>query len=187
MDVPRAMLSRTRPTIRSFSVSTRTASDSSSSASDIALLLEQPTWSVASLLPKSDDTPQEDSELSVYQLRHLFRLSALPFPTDPEEQAAKIATLQTQLHFVRNVQNVDTTGLKPLQAIRDETKEGMKQYIIGLKEVEEALSQEESYGHNRRPRRRNGKIDTGDVENWDALATASRKAGRYIVVDGAEQ
>ena len=121
------------------------------------------------------------------QLRHLLRLSALPFPTTPEEQAAKIATLRTQLHFVRDVQSVDTAGLKPLQAIRDETKEGMKQYTIGIKDVEQALLQEDSYGHNRRPRRRKGKASAGDVEDWDALATAARKAGRYIVVNGAEQ
>ncbi|OAA55956.1 DUF726 domain containing protein [Niveomyces insectorum RCEF 264] len=160
------------------------------SHADVAKLLEHPTWSVRSLL--SDETSSsaaaEQDAITPAQLRHLLRLSALPCPSSPAEQQAKIDTLRTQLCFVRDVQSVDTTGLRPLPSIRDETRAGLKEQAIGVEDVQQALLQEESFGHNRRPRRRKQKpaSDTLSAEAWDVLGTATRKAGRYIVVEGAD-
>lgn len=92
-----------------------------------------------------------------------------------------IATLQSQLQFVRAIQNVDTKDVEPLRAIRDETEDGMKEVTIGLDNLKEMLSAEERVGFYKRPRRVKGKIES-DAEKWDALATASRKAGKYFVV-----
>ena len=98
-----------------------------------------------------------------------------------------IATLQSQLHFVRAIQRVDTTGVEPLRAIRDETRDGLAEATIGLDTdaVRAALGAEEFLGHCRRPRRRRdvpAGADTKEAEDWDALGTASQTVGRYFVV-----
>ncbi len=97
-----------------------------------------------------------------------------------------IATLQSQLHFVKAVQRVDTTGLEPLQAIRDETEGGRRESAIGLDDLKEALAKETRVGHYKRPRRVKEKIES-EAENWDALSTASKKAGKYFVVESAKK
>lgn len=154
---------------------------------DVAKLLERPTWSVRALLASQKSRPtDEDDTITPALLRHLLRLSALPFPSSPDEQAAKINTLRAQLHFVRDVQSVNTAGLRPLQSIRDETCEAVQEQTIGIREVEQALLQEESFGHNKRPRRRKPKVASSSTEEWDVLGLATRTAGRYVVVDGAE-
>lgn len=98
-----------------------------------------------------------------------------------------IQTLQSQLHFVRAIQQVDTTGIEPLRSIRDETAAGLEEETIGLAQLKEALEAEEVRGHCRRPRRKQDVlVDTTGVEDWDALATASERAGRYFVVRSAK-
>lgn len=97
-----------------------------------------------------------------------------------------IATLQSQLHFVKAVQRVDTTGLEPLQAIRDETDEGRREITIGLEDLKEALAKEIKVGHYKRPKRVKEKI-VSEAEKWDALSTASKKAGKYFVVESAKK
>lgn len=99
-----------------------------------------------------------------------------------------LSTLESQLHFVRAVREVDTAGVEPLRAIRDETARGVREQTIGLEELREALAKEDVIGHARRPRRRRGgagkkgeSIDP-EVEGWDVLAGASETAGRYFVV-----
>jgi Asp-tRNA(Asn)/Glu-tRNA(Gln) amidotransferase C subunit len=97
-----------------------------------------------------------------------------------------LATLQSQLHFVREIQAVDTTGVEPLQALRDETEEGIKEITVGLEELKEALSKEDVVGRMRRPRRRRGDVvDTDGAEEWDVLGPAKRKVGKYFVVDSS--
>lgn len=96
-----------------------------------------------------------------------------------------IATLQSQLQFVKAVQRVDTKGLEPLQAIRDETEEGRKQSAIGLEHLKDVLAKETRVGHYQRPRRVKEKMKS-EAENWDALSTASKKAGKYFVVESAK-
>lgn len=98
-----------------------------------------------------------------------------------------LATLHAQLHFVRDIQNVDTEGVEPLQSIRDETEEGIREVTIGLDQLKEALAKEDVVGRNRRPRRRRTeKVDAKDVEDWDVLGTAGDKVetpgGKYFVV-----
>ena len=98
-----------------------------------------------------------------------------------------IVTLQSQLHFVRAIQQVDTEGVEPLRSIRDETGAGLKEIKIGVEELKAALDVEESRGHHCRPRRkRDMPVDTSGAENWDVLALAAHKAGRYFVAKSAK-
>lgn len=97
-----------------------------------------------------------------------------------------IATLQSQLHFVKAVQRVDTKDLEPLQAIRDETKEARQASTIGLEDLKDALAKETHVGHYKRPRRVRERVES-EAENWDALSTASKKSGKYFVVESAKK
>ena len=97
-----------------------------------------------------------------------------------------ISTLQSQLQFVRTVQRVNTEGVKPLSAIQDETEAAVRENTIGLDDLKALLDKEEHVGHYRRPRRVKEKIES-EAESWDALGNASRKAGRYFVVESASK
>jgi hypothetical protein len=112
-------------------------------------------------------------------------LSALPLPSTPEEEADMISDLQSQLHFVRDIQRVDVSGVEPLRAIRDETEAGIMEATVGLKDVQDVLDEEVPFGRARRPRRvinKKAAEMAAGVEDWDALATASETRGRYFVV-----
>jgi hypothetical protein len=86
---------------------------------------------------------------------------------------------------------VDTTGVEPLAAIRDETTEGREEATIGLAALRDILDNEDKVGVYQRPRR---KLDAGRgggegaqggggvEEGWDPLAMAARTEGRYYVV-----
>ncbi|EHK49032.1 hypothetical protein TRIATDRAFT_180264, partial [Trichoderma atroviride IMI 206040] len=154
----------------------------SSTAQDI---LSKPTWSVSSLLP-SQSHAESPETITPAQLHHLLRLSALPLPKSPAEEQSMIETLQSQLQFARAVQRVDTSGVEPLRAIRDETEAATKENTIGLDDLKDALAKEALVGHYQRPRRVKEQIQS-DAENWDALATASRKAGKYFVVESGKK
>lgn len=95
-----------------------------------------------------------------------------------------IGVLQSQLLFVRDIQSVDTQGVEPLRAIRDETKAGLNEATIGVDQLRGALSQEVAFGRSRRPRRQ--KQAEGEIleveEGWDPLQTASETTGPYFVV-----
>ncbi|RAL66049.1 hypothetical protein DID88_005710 [Monilinia fructigena] len=150
-------------------------------------LLSKPTWSVRSLLPFPNEKPAE--EITVKQLHHLCRLSALPLPKTPEEEKKLLDTLHLQLHFLRDIQKVDTEGIEPLRSIRDETLEAEAYESIGLdtEEIKTALQKEEFEGRNKRPKRRtDGVVDTKGVENWDVTATATENVefggGKYFIV-----
>ena len=82
---------------------------------------------------------------------------------------------------------MDTEGVEPLQSIRDETEEGIREATIGLEDVRAALDEEEFEGRNRRPRRRKGPAFTEkEVEGWDVLGTAEETVevggARFFVV-----
>lgn len=105
-----------------------------------------------------------------------------------------LETLHAQLHFVRDIQGVDTRGVEPLQSIRDETVEGREESSIGVEELREALEAEEIVGRNRRLRRKPGrgvKVDTKGVEDWDVLGTAGEVVenglGRFFVVRSGKE
>lgn len=96
-----------------------------------------------------------------------------------------LSTLHAQLHFVRAIQQVDTQGIKPLYAIRDETRAGLAEASIGLGTgaIREALAGEEAAGRCQRPRRRRSNEEKGAGEaGWDVLGQAQEKVGRYFVV-----
>ena len=131
-------------------------------------LLSKPSWSVASLLPK--ENASEPLEVSSKQLRHLLKLSALPPPKDDTEEANMLKTLSSQLHFVKEIQKADTTGVEPLQSLRDETAEGEQNAELGLEALKEALAAEDVRGkfHPRIRRRR----DRAEVkkDEWNVKA-----------------
>ena len=93
-----------------------------------------------------------------------------------------LKTLHSQLHFVKDIQGVDTEGVEPLQSIRDETREGIREATIGLEDVRGILKEEEFKGRNRRPRRRRGlAVTEKEIEGWDVFDTA----GETVDVGGA--
>ncbi|EMD95980.1 hypothetical protein COCC4DRAFT_35727 [Bipolaris maydis ATCC 48331] len=180
--------------IRSFAPSTlRLEKDSKEPAhlrenvgihpSELEQLLAEPTWSVESLLPpktRAPDAPQVTSQ----QLHHLLRLSALPPPETPEQEKKMLDTLAAQLHFVGKIQEVDTTGVKPLRAIRDETAAAEEEQKITLETLKDALAKEKVVGrHHKRIQRDTTPVDAKDVEDWDVLGSAERKSGKYFVVE----
>lgn len=151
-------------------------------------LLSRPTWSVRSLRGPPTPSPEQQRHHAITppQLHHLLRLAALPQPASAGEEAAMIATLQSQLQFVRAVQRVDTAGVEPLSAIRDETDAAVREGTVGLEDLRDALGREARVGHYKRPRRVREKVDA-PAEEWDALSTASRKAGKYFVVESGSK
>ena len=150
---------------------------------ELEQLLAEPTWSVESLLPpktRAPDAPQVTSQ----QLHHLLRLSARPPPETPEQEKKMLDTLAAQLHFVGKIQEVDTTGVKPLRAIRDETAAAEEEQKITLETLKDALSKEKVVGrHHKRLQRDTTPVNAKEVEEWDVLGSAERKAGKYFVVE----
>jgi hypothetical protein len=87
---------------------------------------------------------------------------------------------------------VNTEGVEPLQSIRDETEEGIKEATIGMEDLKEAFAAEETIGRNKRPRRkRDEPVNTKGVEDWDVLGTASDKVetplGKFFVVRSGKE
>nr|OQO17978.1 hypothetical protein B0A51_15900 [Rachicladosporium sp. CCFEE 5018] len=164
------------------------------SAIDVAALLSKPTWSVASLLPSaSPSTSTTTPEITSKQLHHLLRLSALPPPASEAEESSLLASLSQHLHFVNEIQSVDTTGVEPLQGLRDETKQGEKESELGLEALKEALGKEKVVGryHRRIRRLRDGGKGEGregvEEEMGDVMGMAGKKVGRFFVVEGGKK
>jgi Asp-tRNA(Asn)/Glu-tRNA(Gln) amidotransferase C subunit len=150
---------------------------------ELEQLLAEPTWSVKSLLPPKERAP-DAPKITSQQLHHLLRLSALPPPESPEEEQKMLDTLAAQLHFVGKIQDVDTTGVKPLRAIRDETAAAEKEQTVTHGKVQKALEKEKVVGrYHKRIERDNTPVDAKDVEDWDVLGSAERKSGKYFVVE----
>ncbi|KAG6025476.1 hypothetical protein E4U41_001514 [Claviceps citrina] len=167
----------------------QTAKLSIRTGSTVDDMLAKPSWSIRSLReppppPAAADSPSAAETITTRQLHHLLRLAALPLPQSPAEEASMIETLQSQLRFVRAVQRVDTTGVEPLRAIRDETPEAVRENTITLGDMEPLLEEEEQVGHYRRPRRTRAQLE--ESEKWHVLGTASRKAGKYFVVESSK-
>lgn len=95
-----------------------------------------------------------------------------------------LADLRAQLHFVREVQRLNTEGVEPLRSLRDETDEN----VVGLERMREALDKEVVVGKWRKRRRRGAAEEKGEggkvgTERWDPLGQAARRVGRYFVVE----
>ncbi|KAJ4356164.1 uncharacterized protein N0V89_004194 [Didymosphaeria variabile] len=150
---------------------------------DVEIALEgEPTWDVESLLPPEKQAP-DAPKITSQQLNHLLRLSALPLPKSQEEENKMLSTLSDQLHFVGKIQQVDTMGVKPLRAIRDETAAAEAEQTITLKTLKDALAKEKVIGkHYKRIQRDTTPVDASNAERWDVLGSAERKQGKYFVV-----
>jgi Asp-tRNA(Asn)/Glu-tRNA(Gln) amidotransferase C subunit len=146
--------------------------------------LRTPTWSVRSLLPDPATVEQQAPTVTPNQLHHLLRLSALPQPKDAEEESSMLKTLETQLHFVREIQKVDTVGVEPLVSIRDETPEAREEDTITLADLQEDLDAEEKVGTSGRVKRvARDDPEAKKAENWGLFKMAEGKmAGRFFVV-----
>jgi Asp-tRNA(Asn)/Glu-tRNA(Gln) amidotransferase C subunit len=93
-------------------------------------------------------------------------------------------TLAAQLHFVGKMQEVDTTGVEPLRAIRDETMVAEEEQTITVASLKEALAREKIIGtHHKRIQRETTPVNARDAEDWDVLGSAERKAGKYFTVE----
>ncbi|KAI9665694.1 MAG: hypothetical protein M1821_003628 [Bathelium mastoideum] len=161
---------------------------SSLSDSETHKFLSNPTWSVKSLLPCTRHH-QAIGAVSSTQLHHLLRLSALPLPSSQDEEIIMLATLNTQLQFVREIQKVDTTGVKPLRSLRDETPQGQKESEVRLRDLKEAFDREEVRGkhHKRIRRRQQAPVDTQGAEDWNVLGYAERTVGKFFVVENTKE
>ena len=148
----------------------------------IAAMLEKPTWSVRTLLPEANSSATPT--VTPKQLHHLLRLSALRPPKNEQEEAKMLKTLESQIHFVREIQKVDTTGIDPLRAIRDETAEGTEEQTIKLADLQEYLDAEEVVGRNGRIKRRSKEdLEAKAAEDWDPFAMSEgKKIGKYFFV-----
>lgn len=159
---------------------------SSSSETDIESLLSKPSWSVRSLLPDAAAEKASSPSVTPQQLHHLLRLSALPQPTSAAEEQSMLKTLEAQIHFVKEIQRVDATGVTPLQSIRDESSHAVEENTIGLEQLKEALSRERVHGRRHRIQRMPAeKNEHPDGNAWDgkALGYASKTKGPFFVVE----
>ncbi|KAF7184251.1 hypothetical protein CNMCM7691_004937 [Aspergillus felis] len=173
-----------RHALRFRAYGSRPYSSSKADEVDIDDILPKPSWSVKSLLPS--ESAIESTTVTPKQLHHLLRLSALPQPASKEEEDAMLRTLKSQIHFVKEIQSVDTTGVEPLQAIRDETPEAIQENTIGLEQLKEAMAKERVVGRNRRIHRvESARNDRPDGDAWDgnALGYASKTKGKFFVVE----
>lgn len=96
-----------------------------------------------------------------------------------------LKTLESQIHFVKEIQRVDTANVTPLRSIRDESDEAVKESTIGLDNLREAMAKERVVGRSKRIHRiQTEKNANPDGAEWDgnALGSASRTMGKYFVV-----
>lgn len=149
----------------------------------IASLLFHPSWSIRSLLPAEEANLAP--EVTRDQLHHLLKLAGLPRPKKQEDEDRMLKTLQSQIHFVKEVQKTDTTGVEPLVAIRDETHEAVQEQTITLAKLQSWLNLEKQVGKNGTIRRQKSKEMIKD-SGWDPFEMGkgkeSRKLGRYFFV-----
>lgn len=162
----------------------------------IDALLAKPKWSVRALLPTheqpedpvsaappsaeqaSSSPPSAADEITPAKLHHLLRLSALPLPSTPQEESRLLKDLRAQVHFVKHLQSLDTSGVQPLVSIRDETDAARKEQTIGLQDLAPWLDREEKLGKNGTVRRR--KTDVAEAERQKKAARAQERADARV-------
>ena len=93
-------------------------------------------------------------------------------------------TLTAQLHFVKEIQGVDTTGVEPLRSIRDETPEAIQENEITLDTLQTVFDNEQITGWSRRitKTKKEPHAETIRAESWDVLGNAKEKSPPYFVV-----
>ena len=179
---PVVQLKSTASYLRFFS-DTSMAQKNLESDAEIDEYLSKPTWSVKSLLPEEKHS-EDETGVTPKKLHHLLRLSALPPPSNVEEETKMLRDLRAQLHFVKEIQKVNTDDVEPMKSIRDESARAHDSNIISLETLKDALSQEEIVGkqYKRIRRRKDAQVDAKDVEDWDVLGQAPNKVGKYFVI-----
>ena len=131
--------------------------------------------------------PSSEQEVSPAKLRHLLRLSALPPPASADEESRMLQQLEDQLSFVRQIQRVDVTGVEPLARIQDETQEAREENTASLENMKEELDREIWKGkHNKRVIGKTLANKVTGQEEWDVLGQASKRLGRFFVVEGGK-
>lgn len=155
-----------------------------SQAPSFQKIFAAPTWSARALLPNTTSpSPQDTTTITSQTLNHLLRLSSLPPTSTPLEESALLDTLHTQLHFVRAIQAVDTTGVAPLTSIRDESSTA----AVTLDNLKEALAGETAVGFRGRPRRvREDGRERGAEESMVEEKMRSRRERGYYVVESGQ-
>lgn len=132
-----------------------------------------------------NDEGDKQANVTKEQLHHLLKLSALPEPKSQEEEDSMLKTLESQIHFVKEVQKVNTTGVEPLVAIRDETAEALTEQTVTLDTLKPFLDQEEKVGNNG-TLRRHKPTDMIIHSGWDPFELGegkdTRKKGKYFFV-----
>ncbi|KAL8815877.1 MAG: hypothetical protein Q9223_005031 [Gallowayella weberi] len=173
------------PTRSQFIRRTFSSSDSASKGPD-GILPNRPTWSLQDLFEKQPT--ESEPQVSEKELHHLLRLSALPLPKDSTDQQRMQKDLQSQLKFVKAIQDVDIPdSVKPLQSIRDETEEGLKEVEITERSLADEFAKEEVVGIRGRIRRKDSvKAAEGEEQQWHPLKLAPRTVGRYVAVNTAK-
>ncbi|KAL8688315.1 MAG: hypothetical protein Q9224_004915, partial [Gallowayella concinna] len=131
---------------------------------------------------------ESDPQVSEQELHPLLRLSALPLPKDGSGQQRMQKDLQSQLKFVKAIQDIEIPdSVKPLQSIRDETEEGTKEVEITVESLADDFAKEEVVGIRGRIRRKDGaEAAQVEEEKWHPLKLAPRMVGRYVAVNTAK-
>ncbi|KAK9479138.1 hypothetical protein V1514DRAFT_329289 [Lipomyces japonicus] len=113
-------------------------------------ILSAPTWKISSLVP--DPSRQKlEKNFTSDTLRRLLRHSGLQFPRDEKEELKMLNDLQRQLGFVDHVQDVDTTGIEPLNRIGED----------GIEITWEDVQREEGKVEEWQPKKIASKMDRG--------------------------
>ncbi|KAF2834597.1 hypothetical protein M501DRAFT_1009055 [Patellaria atrata CBS 101060] len=159
-----------------------------SSSLDIDALLSKPSWSVRLLLPTADSQNNDVPAITSDHLHHLLRLSALPFPQSADEEAKMANTLESQLHFVKEIRQVNTKDIQPLRSIRDETVKAEKEIEIVLSSLQNTITEEDKVSAlpGRERKKRVVTNATQEAEYWNVIGSADRKSGKYFIVDSAK-
>lgn len=162
------------------------APEPSDSTPSFQRVFAAPTWSARALLPtttKISPASQDATTITPETLHHLLRLSSLPPPATPAEESALLNTLHTQLHFVRAIQAVDTTGVAPLTSIRDESSTT----AVTLEDLKQSLAGETAVGFRGRPRRvRESSRERGAEELMVEEKTRGRRERGYYIVESGK-
>jgi hypothetical protein len=123
---------------------------------------------VSSLLPLS--SALIDTTVTPAKLHLLLRLSALSPPSTPAAETSLLNSLHNHLHFVRVVQEVDTTDVPPLSRIEDEVSREEITWKAVNARGKKAYEREWRLG------------EQGDVK-WDPMSLPKKRMGEFYVVD----
>jgi aspartyl-tRNA(Asn)/glutamyl-tRNA(Gln) amidotransferase subunit C len=85
-------------------------------------------WSVKTLVAESGRGGGEDTEVTPEAVARLARLSHLPLTTAESKRVQ--SEIQSLLHFVRIVQDVDTEGVEPMESLLEWTELDLRADVV---------------------------------------------------------